>query len=100
MGGRLWWAAAALIVVAAFGLRIGYVALTPDYATVHDARDYDRHAISVARGEGFSEEITGKPTAFRPPGYVYLLGGVYRAFGVERRARTASGGRSRAGSAP
>ncbi len=83
MGGRLWWAAAAVIVVAALGLRIGYVALTPDYATVHDARDYDRHAISVARGEGFSEEVTGKPTAFRPPGYVYLLGGVYRVFGVD-----------------
>ena len=98
MGGRLWWAAAALIVVAAFGLRIAYVAVTPEYRTVHDARDYDRHAISVARGEGFSEEITGKPTAFRPPGYAYLLGGVYRVFGVQD-APGRSGGRSPAGSA-
>jgi 4-amino-4-deoxy-L-arabinose transferase-like glycosyltransferase len=83
MSGRLWWAAAALIVVAAFGLRISYVAATPDYKTVHDARDYDRHALSIAHGEGFSEEITTKPTAFRPPGYPYLLGGVYRVFGVQ-----------------
>ena len=67
MGARLWWAAATLIVVAAFGLRMAYVAATPNYRTVHDARDYDRHAISVAHGEGFSEEITTKPTAFRPP---------------------------------
>jgi 4-amino-4-deoxy-L-arabinose transferase-like glycosyltransferase len=79
---RLWWAAAALVVVAAVGVRIGYVAAT-DYRTVHDARDYDRHAASVARGDGFSDDITGKPTAFRPPGYVYLLGATYRVFGVE-----------------
>ena len=93
MGERLWWAAAALIVVAAIGLRITYVALTPDYRTVHDARDYDRHAASIARGEGFSEQITGKPTAFRPPGYAYLLGGAYRVFGVEdsRQERWAVG---------
>ena len=99
MGARLWWAAAALIVVAAFGLRIAYVAATPDYTTVHDARDYDRHAISVAHGEGFSEQITAKPTAFRPPGYLYLLGGVYRAFGVERRAGPRTVAESPAGSA-
>lgn len=87
MGARLWWAAAALIVVAAVGSRGFYVAATPDYRTVHDARDYDRHAASVARGDGFSEQITGKPTAFRPPGYVYLLGATYRVFGVEDAPR-------------
>ena len=51
---------------------------------MHDARDYDEHARSVAVGDGFSERITGKPTAFRPPGYVYLLAGAYRLAGVER----------------
>ena len=38
-------------------------------------------------GEGFSKRLTGKPTAFRPPGYPYLLGGAYRVFGVERGGR-------------
>ena len=87
MSGRLWWAAAALIVVAAFGLRISYVALTPDFEIVHDARayHYDWHARSVANGEGFSKGLTGKPTAFRPPGYVYALAGAYRLFGVPER---------------
>ena len=37
-------------------------------------------------GDGFSKRLTGKPTAFRPPGYPYLLGGAYRVFGVERAA--------------
>ena len=72
------------VVLAALGLRVGYMDLTPGYAIVHDARDYDAHARSIADGDGFSERLTGKPTAFRPPGYPYLLGGAYRVFGVER----------------
>src|SRR3954465_5945058 len=77
---------AVLLVVAAFGLRAGYVALTPGFEIVHDARDYDWHGRSVANGDGFSQGLTGKPTAFRPPGYVYLLGGAYRLFGVQNAA--------------
>jgi 4-amino-4-deoxy-L-arabinose transferase-like glycosyltransferase len=35
--------------------------------------------VSIAQGEGYSDRLaTGRPTAFRPPGYTYLLGGVYR----------------------
>jgi 4-amino-4-deoxy-L-arabinose transferase-like glycosyltransferase len=60
------------------------MALTPRFEIVHDARDYDAHARSIAIGAGFSELVTGKPTAFRPPGYPYLLGGAYRVFGVQR----------------
>ncbi len=74
------------ILLAALGLRLAYVAVTPGYAIVHDARGYDEHAQSIARGEGFSERFTGKPTAFRPPGYAYLLGGAYRLFGAQAEA--------------
>jgi 4-amino-4-deoxy-L-arabinose transferase-like glycosyltransferase len=76
--------AVAALLVAALGLRVGYMELTPGYEIVHDARDYDMHAASIASGDGFSKRLTGKPTAFRPPGYPYLLGGAYRVFGVER----------------
>jgi 4-amino-4-deoxy-L-arabinose transferase-like glycosyltransferase len=76
--------AVAAVLLAALGLRVGYMALTPGYTIVHDARDYDVHARSIAAGDGFSVRLTGKQTAFRPPGYPYLLGGVYRAFGVQR----------------
>jgi 4-amino-4-deoxy-L-arabinose transferase-like glycosyltransferase len=72
------------VLLAALGLRVGYMQLTPGYEIVHDARDYDAHARSIAIGDGFSKRLTGKPTAFRPPGYPYLLGGAYRVFGVER----------------
>jgi 4-amino-4-deoxy-L-arabinose transferase-like glycosyltransferase len=72
------------VLLAALGLRVGYTVLTPGYEIVHDARDYDAHARSIAIGGGFSKRVTGKPTAFRPPGYPYLLGGAYRVFGVDR----------------
>ena len=76
----------AAVLLAALGLRVAYMDLTPGYEIVHDARDYDVHARSIAGGDGFSKRLTGKPTAFRPPGYPYLLGGAYRLFGVERAA--------------
>src|SRR4051794_23398220 len=80
-----WIAAALLILVAALGLRLAYVAATPDFKIINDARDYDVHAVSVAQGHGFSKQLTGMPTAFRPPGYVYLLGATYGVFGVQHR---------------
>jgi 4-amino-4-deoxy-L-arabinose transferase-like glycosyltransferase len=70
------------VLLAALGLRLAYMELTPDYRIVNDAVDYDTHARSIALGDGFSKRLTGKPTAFRPPGYPYLLGGAYRVFGV------------------
>src|SRR3954451_2347412 len=75
-------AATLLILVAALGLRLAYIGATPGFAIVHDARDYDVHAVAVAHHGDFSTNLTGMPTAFRPPGYVYLLGGAYRLFGV------------------
>jgi 4-amino-4-deoxy-L-arabinose transferase-like glycosyltransferase len=81
-----WVAIAALALVAgALALRIAYVDATPGYTLRHDARDYDVHARSIAEGQGYSRTLAhGRPTAFRPPGYPYFLGGVYKVFGVER----------------
>jgi 4-amino-4-deoxy-L-arabinose transferase-like glycosyltransferase len=78
------WATGLLVVVLALGLRLAYVEATPGYPLLHDAQDYDAHARSIAEGEGYSDTLAhGRPTAFRPPGYSYLLGGVYRLAGVE-----------------
>jgi len=76
-----------LLLVAALALRLGYVALTPDYAIVHDARDYDAHARSIAAGDGFARLGPGpsRVTAFRPPGYPIFLAGVYTLTGHEAR---------------
>jgi 4-amino-4-deoxy-L-arabinose transferase-like glycosyltransferase len=83
---RPWLAAVALLLVAgALAARIAYVDATPGYKLLHDARDYDVHARSIAQGDGFSRTIAyGRPTAFRPPGFPYFLGGVYWLTGVER----------------
>jgi len=72
------WAFAAILVLALV-LRLGYVAVTPDYRIVHDARDYDVHARSIASGHGFALLGPGptRKTAFRPPAYPVLLAGVY-----------------------
>ncbi|MEO8687186.1 MAG: hypothetical protein ABI611_03075 [Solirubrobacteraceae bacterium] len=76
-------AAVWLILALALALRIGYVAVTPGYTLVHDARDYDHAAQSIARGDGYPTS-RGRPTAFRPPAYPVLLAGVYKLAGVER----------------
>ncbi|WP_028064175.1 glycosyltransferase family 39 protein [Solirubrobacter soli] len=86
MRGSWYGVAVVAVLLAALGCRVAYVAATPGYTIVDDARDYDMHASSIASGDGFSKRLTGKPTAFRPPGYPYLLGGVYRVFGVEQAA--------------
>ena len=84
-------------VAAALGLRVvalvaprcvlAYVDATPGLPLLHDARDYDGHARSIARGEGYSALSYGRPTAFRPPGYPYLARRRLRVAGVEAAAR-------------
>jgi 4-amino-4-deoxy-L-arabinose transferase-like glycosyltransferase len=47
-----------------------------------DALDFNRHAASIAQGDGYPEAILvtdrDTPTAIRPPLYPYLLGAVYK----------------------
>ena len=84
---RLVWAVALVLVAVSLVVRLGYVGGTPDPPLVHDGLDYDGHAVSIAQGHGFSDSLAhGRPTAFRPPAYPYLLGGVYRLAGVENAA--------------
>jgi MYXO-CTERM domain-containing protein len=85
-GRRRRWAAVAGVLVLALVLRLGYVAVTPGYTIVHDARDYDHHAVSIAAGDGYALLGPGpsRETAFRPPGYPYFLAGVYRLAGRDR----------------
>lgn len=89
-GGRaaLFGVAAALILVAALAIRVAYVDATPGMKIVHDALDYDGHAVSIATVGHYSNTLAyGRPTAFRPPGYPYALAGVYRLAGVARADR-------------
>ncbi len=77
--------AVVLVLGLALLVRVAYMDATPGYTLVHDARDYNGHAQSIAQGEGYSDTLAfGRPSAFRPPGYTYFLGGVYQLAGVER----------------
>jgi 4-amino-4-deoxy-L-arabinose transferase-like glycosyltransferase len=54
------------------------------YRPEQDAFDYDRHARSIASGDGYPESgyvVEGGATALRPPGYPYFLGAVYAVSG-------------------
>ena len=56
---------------------------TPNYTLIHDAIDYDRHAASIATGEGFALPPTGvRRRSGRPP-YPIFVAGVDRLVGFE-----------------
>ncbi|HWE32343.1 MAG TPA: glycosyltransferase family 39 protein [Solirubrobacteraceae bacterium] len=72
------------ITVLATVTRVAIIVATPHFVPAGDPADYQRHAVSIAAGDGYpTTEIAtpGTPTAFRPPAYPYLLGGVYAVFG-------------------
>jgi 4-amino-4-deoxy-L-arabinose transferase-like glycosyltransferase len=72
--------ATALILTAALAARLAYVLLTPRYVPLHDDRAFDRLALGVAR-TGAYPDVGGHATAYRPPGFTYILGGLYRLTG-------------------
>lgn len=77
----------AAILLLALMLRVAAVAGQPDLQPAYDAGDYERHALSIAAGDGFPPTVLaapGTPSALRPPLYPYLLGGVYAATGDSR----------------
>src|SRR3954451_14518660 len=90
---------ALVLLAAALILRLAFIVATPGYAPQHDDRDYDRLACGLVAGKGYtrsgpptrpnscSEGPTGRPTAFRPPGFPMFLAAVYTVsepLGVDR----------------
>jgi 4-amino-4-deoxy-L-arabinose transferase-like glycosyltransferase len=74
------------VVVLAILIRGIVVAADSGYAPAHDAFDYDRHAISIAAGDGYPPTgyaAEGGASALRAPAYPYALGVTYAALGVE-----------------
>jgi 4-amino-4-deoxy-L-arabinose transferase-like glycosyltransferase len=78
-----------LLVVLAFGLRvIGSVILGLQAIPNSDDLDYDRLAMSLAHGEGYT--IFGTFISFRPPLYPLFLSFVYRIAGHDYMAARVS----------
>lgn len=82
----------ALLVIlgVALLLRVGVVAVTPDFVPLYDAADYNQLAREIADGHGYqgiaatagpSPHVAvappGQPDAFHPPLYPFVLSGVY-----------------------
>jgi 4-amino-4-deoxy-L-arabinose transferase-like glycosyltransferase len=68
------------VVVLALVVRIGVIAADAGYIPQQDAWDYDRHARSIASGDGYPDSYyaaDGGPSALRAPGYPYFLGAIY-----------------------
>lgn len=74
----------AIILIVALGIRLGAILATPDLQLASDPQDYDRHAQSVAAGDGYPTSgvvAGGGPTAIRPPAFPAYLAGVYKLTG-------------------
>ena len=70
----------AAILAGALAVRVAYVLATPGYTPSHDDRAYNVLAAGVARTGAYPWLAHG-PTAYRPPAYPYLLGGLYSLVG-------------------
>ena len=77
------------ILVGAMAVRVGYVLATPGYAPGHDDRAFDTLAVGVSQS-GAYPDVNGHATAYRPPGYTYVLAGVYAVSGTGHERLTAA----------
>ena len=90
-GGRVWWLLA--VALGALVVRVLYVVIVlRHYVPVSDAEHYHSLAAAIADGRGMVHDFPfGYPhaTAFRPPLYPFLLGGVYAITGSKLGAAEA-----------
>ena len=76
------------LLAGALAVRLGWVAATPHFVPAHDAHDFDRYGVSIAR---FGRLPVGHqagdhgPLAYRPPGYPFFLAAIYKVFGLVHR---------------
>lgn len=80
--------ALAAVLAAGLAVRLGWVAATPHFVPLHDAHDFDRYGISIARFGRLPISHQGGrpgPLAYRPPGYPFFLAAVYKVFGLAHR---------------
>jgi 4-amino-4-deoxy-L-arabinose transferase-like glycosyltransferase len=67
------------ILITAFILRTAWVLSIPTQP-ISDFKEFDRLAVRIVDGKGYVS-LDGRPTAYRPPGYIFFLAGIYSLFG-------------------
>jgi 4-amino-4-deoxy-L-arabinose transferase-like glycosyltransferase len=74
-----------IVLGVALATRLGYwILITPSYVPESDAAQYQDLARYLLRGEGYSQlfpQLYPHPTAFRPPGYPFMLAGAIKVLG-------------------
>jgi 4-amino-4-deoxy-L-arabinose transferase-like glycosyltransferase len=71
-------------VALALLVRVVVIVADTAYVPLQDDWDYDRHARSIAAGDGFPDSYyvaDRGPSALRAPGYPYFLGAIYAVSG-------------------
>jgi 4-amino-4-deoxy-L-arabinose transferase-like glycosyltransferase len=68
-----------LILLLALIVRLGLVLAVPTQP-ISDFKEFDRLASGLLTGRGYVNE-NGQPTAYRPPGYIFFITGIYAIFG-------------------
>jgi 4-amino-4-deoxy-L-arabinose transferase-like glycosyltransferase len=87
MSDQEWRVGVIAICVVGLVARLALVIAVRHAPLTGDPADYQRLAGSIASGHGFAPTqiaSPGTPSAFRPPAYPYLLGGLETIFGVYR----------------
>jgi 4-amino-4-deoxy-L-arabinose transferase-like glycosyltransferase len=74
--------AAGVLLLAGLAARVAYVLHTSKFVPLEDASNYDRLARGLATGHGW----TMGNSAYRPPGYPFFLGAVYKVVGVPAKS--------------
>src|SRR3954469_19294967 len=75
------------IIVVALAIRVFAAFEVNSIVPQSDAADFDRHAISIADGDGYAKPLEvlggGDASAFRPPLYPFALAAVYVVSGTD-----------------
>src|SRR6266567_9600030 len=82
------------IAVIAFALRLGFILIAHTYRFKPDQNNFSfgyemgRIGRAIATGRGFADPFNAQtgPTAWEPPLYPYLIGGIFKMAGVYTRA--------------
>jgi 4-amino-4-deoxy-L-arabinose transferase-like glycosyltransferase len=75
-----WGRAIIAILALALLVRIAAMVAAFGHGLASDPADFARHASSLSRGDGYPDSlVTGGPTAIRPPGFPFLVAGVFAA---------------------
>jgi hypothetical protein len=77
-----------IVLAVALVVRVAFFAATDYQAqSALDPSDYERHAVSIAAGDGYPPSIVADgPSALRPPVYPVVIGGLYALTGDDRDA--------------